>query len=292
MAVREWPLIVFTLLAQTGVGFFVAFTLPFVLAGDSAAARPVVLRSLALVAAFLAAAAAFSFFHMGKPANAWRTLGNLEDSWLSREIFFLLLTAGLLAGLFILVWARGGSGTLGVGVAVITALAGSALILSMANIYRLEAVPSWNNAMTVFSFLMTAALGGTLGAYAAPAVGILKPGEGPHPLAGELAQAALVLAVVDLAAALLFDPNFGAAEAAGSGRAGAAPAAGYRAVFLVRLALLAIAGLSIVAALRHGGADVFDPMVRGPIITALAAGLASEGLGRVLFYALFRKAGV
>ena len=167
MAKREWPLIGFTLLAQTGVGFFVVFTLPFVLTGDSRFARPAVLRSLALALVLLASAAALSFFHLGKPVNAWRTLGNLGDSWLSREIFFLLLTTGLLAGTFVLVWARGGSRTLVVGIVIAAALSGAALILSMANIYRLEAVPSWNNAMTVFSFFMTAALVGTLAALAA-----------------------------------------------------------------------------------------------------------------------------
>jgi DMSO reductase anchor subunit len=290
MARREWPLIGFTLLAQTGVGFFVVFTLPFVLAGDSRSARPAVLRSLALALAFLATAAVLSFFHLGKPVNAWRTLGNLGDSWLSREILFLLLTTGLLAAIFVLEWARGGSRMFVVGVAA--ALSGAALILSMANIYRLEAVPSWNNAMTVFSFFMTAALVGTLGASAASAIGILRSGEGPHPLAGGLAQAALILAVVDFAAVFLFDPNFGTAEAAGARAVGSESPAGYRGIFLIRLALLFIAGLGVAAILLRGGLGITDPFARGAIVMALIAGLASEGLGRVLFYALFRKDGL
>ncbi len=292
MARREWPLIAFTLLAQTGVGFFLAFTLPLVLAGDRPAARPALLRSLALVVTFLAAAAAFSFFHLGNPFNAWRTLGNLGDSWLSREILFLLLTTGLVGGLFVLSGTRGGNRTVVVGVAVAASLAGAALILSMANIYRLEAVPSWNNAMTAFSFFMTAALGGTLGASAAPALGILRPGEGPHPLSGGMAQAALVLAVVDFAVVFLFDPNYGAAKAAGAGAAVVPLPGGYHAVFFGRIALLAVAGLLIVLMLLRGGAVVTGPVVWSPAVLALSAGLASEGLGRVLFYALFRKAGL
>ena len=268
------------------------FTLPVVLAGDSGFARPAVLRSLALALGLLASAAALSFFHLGKPENAWRTLGNLRDSWLSREIFFLLLTTGLLAGTFVLVWARGGSRMFVAGVVVAAALSGAALILSMAKIYGLEAVPSWNNAMTVFSFFMTAALVGTLAASAASALGILRPGEGPHPLAGGLAQAALALAVADLAAVVLFDPNFGTAEAAGARTAGTAPSTASRTVFLVRLALLFIAGLCVAAVLHSDGLGVADPFVRWAIVAALIAGLASEGLGRVLFYALFRKDGL
>ena len=40
--------------------------------------------------AFLAAVAGLgaAFLHLGRPSNAWRALGNLRSSWLSREIFF------------------------------------------------------------------------------------------------------------------------------------------------------------------------------------------------------------
>jgi anaerobic dimethyl sulfoxide reductase subunit C len=289
MAAREWPLIAFTLLAQIGVGFFLAFTLPFVLAGDRPAALSALTRSLACVLVFLAAAAALSVFHLGRPSNAWRTLGNLGESWLSREIFFLLLTTGLLAGLFVLERTRAGSRIFVVGVAVAAALAGAAFILSMAHIYRLEAVPAWDSAMTSFSFLMTTALAGTLCATAAPVLGLLRAGEAPHPLGGVIAQAAVVLIAVDLAVVVLFEPNFGVLRA---GATGAGPSAGQRTIFLVRLALLVVAGLCIVLALRGAGPGVTGPAVWRPAVLALASGLASEGLGRVLFYALFRKAGV
>ncbi len=289
MAAREWPLIVFTLLAQTGVGFFLAFTLPIVLAADRPGARPALLRSLALVVAFLAGAAALSLFHLGNPVNAWRTVGNLTDSWLSREIFFLLLSTGLLTGLFVLEWARLGSRTLAAGAAAAAALAGVALVLSMASIYRLEAVPAWDTVMTPFSFFMTTAIVGALGAGVALSSGGLRFGEGAHPLAGGMAQAALVLVVVNLAVVFLFDPNFGILSA---GAGIAAPSPGYRAIFLARMILLAVAGLGAFLVLSRGGTSVSGPAVRVPAMLALAAGLASEGLGRFLFYALFRKAGL
>ncbi len=289
MAAREWPLIVFTLLAQTGVGFFLAFTLPVVLAGDRPGARQALLRSLALVIAFLAGAAAFSLFHLGNPLNAWRTLGNLTDSWLSREIFFLLLSLGLLTALFLLEWARAGSGRLAAGIAITAALAGMALILSMSHIYRLEAVPSWDNIMTPFSFFATAAVLGALDAIAALSSGLLNIGAGGHPLAGGMAQAAGALVAVELVVVLLFDPNFGFLRA---GEAAAGSPQGYRVLFLARIALLVVSGLCVVLIMRRGGAGVTGPAVWGPAVLALAAGLTSEGLGRFLFYALFRKAGL
>lgn len=289
MAAREWPLIGFTLLAQTGVGFFLAFTLPVVLAADRQGGNPALLRSLELVVALLGLAAAFSFFHLGKPLNAWRTLGNLGDSWLSREIFFLLLAMGLVISLSILEWAEAGNRLLSAGIAVGGALAGAALILSMANIYRLKAVPGWDSAMTPFSFLMTAAIAGTLGAAAAPDFGLLKKGEAAHPLGGAMTLIALILVAVDLGVVILFDPNFGILRA---GAKAGAPSAGHRVVFLARLTLLALGGLCLVLALGRGGASVTGPGAWGPVVPALAAGLASEGLGRVLFFALFRKAGL
>jgi len=289
MAGREWPLIAFTLLAQSGVGFFLAFTLPIALTADRPGAQPALLRSLVLVAAFLAGAAAFSFLHLGNPLNAWRTLGNLADSWLSREILFLLMTMALLTVLFLLEWAQVGSRALSFGVAIAGALAGAALVLSMAHIYRLEAVPGWDSAMTLFSFVMTAAIAGTLGAAAAPALGLLKSGEAPHPLGGGMILVAAVLITVDLGVVVLFDPNFGVLR---RGEVVSAPSAGQRAIFLLRLALLVLAGLCVVLALCRGEPVVNGPAAWATVVPALAAGLASEGLGRVLFFALFRKAGL
>ena len=159
----------------------------------------------------------------------------------------------------------------------------------MAHIYRLEAVPSWDNIMTPFSFFATAAVVGALGAIFALSSGLLSVGEGAHPLAGGMVQAAGILIAVDLVVVLLFDPNFGILRA---GEAGAALTDGYRAVFLVRIALLVVSGLCIVLVLRRGGPGVTGTAVWGPAVLALAAGLTSEGLGRFLFYALFRKAGL
>ena len=85
--------------------------------------------------------------------------------------------------------------------------------------------------------------------------------------------------------------NFGTAEAAEAGATAPSPKS-YRGVFWARIALLAVAGLFIVLMLRRSGSGVTDPFARGAIVMALAAVLASEGLGRILFYALFRKDGL
>jgi anaerobic dimethyl sulfoxide reductase subunit C (anchor subunit) len=293
MAVREWPLVVFTLLAQIGVGFFLAFSLPIILSGDRPEARSALLISLAGVLILLVAAGALSLFHLGKPLNAYRTLGNLRRSWLSREVFFLLIASGLLAGLLALEWTRAGSRTALVALSLAAALAGGALILSMANIYRLEAVPAWDSPMTPFSFLMTAFVLGALGSAAASTFRLLSEGEGAAPFAGRLPMnaAALALLVLNFAGVFLFDPNFGIR---GSGRqeSDRKPPLVLIRLFKLRLALILSAVAVVVPMILARAPSAPSSLVRPFMIWAIVATLASEVLGRVLFYTLFRKEGL
>jgi anaerobic dimethyl sulfoxide reductase subunit C (anchor subunit) len=293
MAAREWPLVVFTLLAQIGVGFFLAFPLPLLLSGDRPEARSMLLISLAGVLAVLAAAGALSFFHLGNPLNAYRTLGNLRESWLSREIFFLLLTTGLLVGLFVLEWTRAGSRTALVALSVAAALAGVALILSMANVYRLEAIPAWDSPMTTFSFLMTAFVLGALGSAAVSAFKLLSEGGGATPFAGRLPMnaAALALLALDLTAVLLFDPNFGLVRN-GQRRVDPRPSRALMRLHGLRMALLLSAAAALVPMILAGSHLASSSLIQSLMIGAFVAVLASETLGRVLFFALFRKEGL
>ncbi len=293
MTAREWPLVVFTLLVQIGVGFFLAFPLPLILSGDRPEARFMLLISLAGVLVVLAAAGALSFFHLGNPLNAYRTLGNLRGSWLSREIFFLLIASGLLAGLFVLEWTRAGSRTALVVLSVVAALAGLALILSMANIYRLEAIPAWDSPMTPFSFLMTAFVLGALGSAAVSTFKLLREGEGAAPFAGRLPMnaAALALLVLNFAGVFLFDPNLGIRRI---GRRGIErePSRVLIRLYKLRLAFILSAVAAVVPMILAKYPSTPSSPVRHLMIWAIIATLASETLGRILFYALFRKEGL
>jgi DMSO reductase anchor subunit len=293
MTAREWPLVVFTLLVQIGVGFFLAFPLPLILSGDRPEARFMLLISLAGVLVVLAAAGALSFFHLGNPLNAYRTLGNLRGSWLSREIFFLLIASGLLAGLFVLEWTRAGSRTALVALSVAAASAGLALILSMANIYRLEAIPAWDSPMTPFSFLMTAFVLGALGSAAVSTFKLLREGGGAAPFAGRLPMNAVALAllVLNFAGVFLFDPNFGIRRI---GRRGIdrEPSRVLIRLYKLRLAFILSAVAAVVPMILAKYPSTPSSPVRHLMIWAIIATLASETLGRILFYALFRKEGL
>jgi Fe-S-cluster-containing dehydrogenase component/DMSO reductase anchor subunit len=80
---HEWPLAFFTLLAVLLVSFFTASTfgkigidhIVFIVSGISGML--------------------LSLFHLGKKFRAWRSILNLKNSWLSREIFFYMLFFGM-----------------------------------------------------------------------------------------------------------------------------------------------------------------------------------------------------
>ena len=296
MAKKEWPLIAFTLLSQTAVGFFLLFTVPLALSGTGTGAadvRLLRLRSLFIVLILLAAAAALSFFHLGNPLGAYRALNNVRTSRLSREIFFELLLIFLIAVVGWLEWRRIGSQDLRLGLYLLAALASVGLIWSMAAIYRLEAVPVWNNAMTPFSFFMTAFILGALGSAVAPAFKLLREGEGAPPFAGRFPMnaAALALLALNFIGVVLFDPNFGIRRL---GRRGFGSKLSQVFVLLygLRLAFLLTAAVAVVPSILAESPLTLGSPVQNLIIWAFAAALVSETLGRVLFYALFEKDGL
>ena len=296
MAKKEWPLIAFTLLSQTAVGFFLLFTVPLALSGTGTGAadvRLLRLRSLFIVLILLAAAAALSFFHLGNPLGAYRALNNVRTSRLSREIFFELLLIFLIAVVAWFEWRRSGSQDLRLGLYLLAALAGVGLIWSMTGIYRLEAVPVWNNAMTPFSFFMTAFVLGALGSAAAPAFKLLREGEGAPPFAGRLPwnAAALALLVLNFAGVVLFDPHFGIRRL-GRREFDSKPSRVFALLYGLRLAFLLTATVAVVLSILAKSPQVPSSLVQHLMIWAFVAAVVSETLGRVLFYALFEKDGL
>jgi anaerobic dimethyl sulfoxide reductase subunit B (iron-sulfur subunit) len=147
-AIREWPLIVFTLLTQAAVGMAVC----------SLWLSPVPLPVLLSIGILLVIGGVVSFLHLGRKRNAWRSVQHLKKSWLSREI--------LMAGLFGAAWAvelglqlfgKTSSGPW------LMAIFGFGLIYCAARIYMLRAVPAWNSWRTLAAFVLSAVTLGSLG---------------------------------------------------------------------------------------------------------------------------------
>jgi len=190
----EIPLIIFSLLAQMAIGAFGTILMIFWGLSDKlVASRITLIPSLAVGAAITLALFA-SFFHLGTPKNAWRTLNHLRKSWLSREILF---TSG-----FALLWAihtglrlsRIGTLSLWANLAALTMLCGLAALYTMQRVYQLRSVPAWNTGRTLLEFtISTVGLGCLL-------TGTLLPRDTP---AGILVWIALAGSLSFLAAGLV-----------------------------------------------------------------------------------------
>lgn len=169
---RERSLVVFTVTAQLAVGLFWATLLAELVAdavrAASGSAGTVVDDAgrwlLPVVVALMVVAATTSLAHLGSPRNAWRALGNVRRSWLSREILFVGAFSVGAAGVAVLQWTRIGSAGWRGGAAGAAALLGGALLYAMSRVYRLRTVPAWDTRLTPAAFLLTAASLGPLAA--------------------------------------------------------------------------------------------------------------------------------
>jgi len=280
---KERSLVAFTLLSQMAVGAFWSLGWLRVWwaqqAGIGVADR-LVERALWVVGPVMVGGLLASFLHLGRPHNAWRAVANLRSSWLSREILFALLATGaswLFTGLQ---WLDLGGSVARDVMAWMAALLGLALITSMANTYRLRTVPAWNTWFTLISFFITACL---LGVLAVGAMLVLKP-EVPSDLLGSslqwIATVAICLSCVQLVILLLWIAGLAVAPGAAA-RAAARMTHERRSIFRWRLAL-AVVGLVAVGVILSPWGD--GAKANAAIMLAFGLVLASEMLGRLLFY--------
>jgi len=161
---EEGPLVAFTLLAQMAVGAFWEVTGLFGLVtrgfgdlGRYQSSIPILFSIGVLISLSLF----LSFWHLGNPRNAWRVLAHLRKSWLSREILFTSLFAGLWLLSILLVFGHDG-GMMPLFLNITTSVFGLAAIWSMSKVYHLHTVPAWNTWRTPVAFFTSTFLLGFL----------------------------------------------------------------------------------------------------------------------------------
>jgi DMSO reductase anchor subunit len=154
---EDVPLTFFTLLSQLAVGSFwaIVWMFPRFWIGLNHEITFMQLLPFLVVGLFLAVAILASFSHLGTKKNVWRTFANLQKSWLSRETLFTVLfgVGWLVSTAQIIFQQRDVVVEIG-----ITASLGLGLIYSMAQVYRLRTVPSWNSWRTNVAFILSALL--------------------------------------------------------------------------------------------------------------------------------------
>lgn len=305
MDMREWALVAFTILAQMSVGSFLILGAIHFLAkrkaGEAEADR-LSDRALLAIGPVLILGMIASFFHLENPVNAYRAISNVGSSWLSREILFGVLFAGVGFLFAIMQWRKLATSSVRIAVAGVAAVIGIALVYSMARVYMLPNQPTWNSITTPLSFFTTTLLLGALATGAAFAVNYtflkLRGEKGLNVQADLLRDALRWIAIVSillvgvqlvLVSASLIDQATN--EAAASI---AQIAEDYGAIYILRIALVFLgAGVFALFLYRYAATGAGkEEALAWLVYGAFALVLVAEVLGRYLFYATHFQIGL
>ena len=164
---EELPMILFTVIAQMAVGAFWALGLVQLLGRlrklPGEAIDRVTDTSLFAVGPLLILGFFAAFFHLNDPLHAPFTLMHVGSSWLSRELLSGVLFGGFGFVFALCQWNKWLSRTLRDVLAVLTALSGLALLISMSCVYcTLRTIPAWHTPAVPVFFFASALLTGPL----------------------------------------------------------------------------------------------------------------------------------
>ncbi|MEZ8370659.1 dimethyl sulfoxide reductase anchor subunit family protein [Vibrio splendidus] len=162
MIFHEWSLIFFTVLAQTAVGGYLLIGARALVLGHDEEKLNSYKVPMFILWALMGLGFMFSTTHLGSPLRAFNAFNQLGSVWLSNEVFFgaAFFAVGGLQWLLSVV-KKGG-------VAIQKALMVGAMVLgvifmyAMINVYMINTVPTWDNIYTPLSFIMTMVVGGLL----------------------------------------------------------------------------------------------------------------------------------
>ncbi len=165
MISKDIPLIGFTLFCQLSVGTLILYNLIiFLPTFRNKSHLPSHFKAIPVLAfAFAIIAVLFSVFHLGRPVKAVLTLENMSSSWLSREIFMMMIYL-FFSGLFTLfIFVMSGWKRLMLVMLNLATISGIILIFFMSRIYSSMPIPAWQSLFNFLNFAATTlATGGIL----------------------------------------------------------------------------------------------------------------------------------
>ncbi|MCC4789492.1 dimethyl sulfoxide reductase anchor subunit family protein [Vibrio splendidus] len=162
MIFHEWSLIFFTVLAQTAVGGYLLIGARALVLGHDEEKLNSYKVPMFILWALMGLGFMFSTTHLGSPLRAFNAFNQLGSAWLSNEVFFgaAFFAVGGLQWLLSVV-KKGGAAiqkALMVGAMVL----GVIFMYAMINVYMINTAPTWDNIYTPLSFIMTMVVGGLL----------------------------------------------------------------------------------------------------------------------------------
>ncbi len=299
MALHDWALIVFTVLAQMSVGSFIVLGVVHFFAARKAGmeqADRLSDRALLAIVPVLALAFGASLLHLGNPLNAYRAVTNIGTSWLSREILFGVSFAVVATLFALLQWRKIGPFIFRTIIAWIASILGLILVFSMAKVYMLPSQPSWNTLATPITFFVTTFLLGVMAmgiAFVANYAYIHKKKDDCIDAQCSLLRDSLrgisIAAVILLGIELVVLPVYIVVLATGSTAAVASlkmMAGEYLVLFILRVTL-GFLGAGVLALFLYQNASSVgrEKFIGYLAYPAFFAVLAAEVIGRFIFYA-------
>jgi len=305
MNVREWALIAFSIMAQMSVGSFLVLGVVHffarIRAGEEEADR-LSDRALLAIGPVMILALVASLFHLGTPLNAYKAVANVGSSWLSREILFGVIFTVLGGAFALMQWRKIGTFNLRAILAWAAAAVGLVLVYSMARVYMLRTVPTWNTLATPVSFFTTTFLLGALATGAAFVANFayFVRKEGSADAQKKLLRDALrwiaVASIAFLGVEFVLIPLNLADLAAGPAVAAATVSElmeQYGLVLGLRLLFVFLgAGIFGLFLYRNALSPGREAIMGNLAYSAFVLVLVSEVLGRFLFYASYARIGV
>lgn len=162
MGWHEWPLIFFTVFAQTAVGAFIVMGLITLFGKADAHVKTAITRNMFFIWVFMGLGFMASTMHLGSPMRAINALNQIGTSWLSREILFGSMFFGLGGLYWLLSVINKGSESIRKGLMVAAMVIGVVFMVAMTNVYIIDTVPTWDTPFTGQSFTLTAVICGVM----------------------------------------------------------------------------------------------------------------------------------
>ena len=199
----EWPLMIFTVVAQSATGAFWWCCLALVLGSLPADQVSQLERLMLVIWAMIALAFSTAAFHLGSPRRCLNAGFRFGQSSFSNEVVF----GSAFVGLGFLGWLMStftiGSTTVQIIVLGLTVLFSFAFLASMTAFYMMPTVPTWNTPLTPAAFILTTIIGGsTIAATIFAAAGVAHLGllhYGPVVLVSVALVAAIVVTLLQSA---------------------------------------------------------------------------------------------
>lgn len=302
MNIREWALLIFTILAQLAVGMMLVSLIVRTYAAKKFNAEQVSkLTDMPLYAVLpvMVLAMVASLFHLGKVIHIIGAVPNLGTSWMSREVVFAVIFTILIAVFAFLQWRKIGSEGLLMAIGWISSIIGLILLYCMSMTYMLPAQPAMNTIATPVLFFVTSLLLGVLGFATILMATFTKATTNEKPtqeFVGKTLQRIAISAITLLGTEFLVLPFYmGYLSTQGTAALHSLNlmVGTYGIVLAIRL-ILVFVGAGVLAAYLYRDAAIFggQKTLATLAYSAFVLVLIGEVLARFLFYATHYRIGV